>query len=283
MRLAFVLVFSTLITFSVSAQKKYKQKWNNSKQEKKEVFPSADKFKPSGWMFGAGLTGTFGFEEKKETVTLSDQVYDATYTPQIRPGFMLEVGRYTNFTKGRFLKGNVVRFIDYSLAYKNLSSREEFEFTNAAGTFAEGNNASTQHYLSANFNINNIIDLPDYNFIQNAIGINADWRFNENRSEDYPANIPTNNDPGSFVVQAHYKLGFGFKFDNDIMIIPSLEVPVFNITPTQDEFSRLDFFNSSFQAVILRVQVLLFKLGPTKCPPVNNPILPSDFQNGYGN
>ena len=277
----FLAILLCALSLQVEAQKKYKQKWNN-KKEKKEVFPSADKFKPSGWMFGAGVTGTFGFEEKKESITMNNITYDASYTTQIRPGIMLEVGRYTNFTKGKFLKGRLFRYIDYSLAYKALWSREKFELTNTATETIEGTNNSGQHYLSLNFNVNNIIDLPDYNFIQNAIGINADYRFTENRSEEYPAGIAVNNDPGSFIAQAHYKLGFGFKFDNDIMIVPSIEVPVFNLTPTQDEFSRLDFFNSSFQAVIVRVQVLLFKLGPTKCPPVNNPNLPNDFQNGYG-
>lgn len=281
MRLFWILLLATL-SLNVTAQKKYKQKWGSNKKEKTPVFPSADIFKPSGWMFGAGLTGTFGLKENESNVELNNTQYTAKFNPDIRPGLMLEVGRYTNFTKGKFLKGRLFRYIDYSAAYKLLWSSESFKIANDSETFAEGKNQSGQHYLSLNFNVNNIIDLPDFNFIQNAIGINADWRFKENRSVEYPSGFTPNKDPGSIVAQVHYKLGLGFKFDNDIMIIPSIETPIFNLYPQQNEFSQLDFFNSSFQAIIFRIQVLLFKLGPTKCPPVNNPNLPKDFENGYG-
>lgn len=276
-RLLIVLLLFPLlfIGLDASSQKKFKPKWNKSQQKKKGTFPSSEIFKPGGWLLGAGLTGTFGLK-KKETEIIYDNVpLNAELNTQIRPGITFELGRYYNFKKKAW-------FADYGIGYKLLWATENFELTSPnQGIVYEGSNSLRQHYATAFGNINHVIDITDMNFIVNGIGINADYRAVTGENKEYPEGFSSKT-PNSFVAQAHYKLGFGIKLNNDLVIIPSVETPIFNLTPTQDEFSQLDVFNSSFQSIILKVRVLFFNLRPTECPKVNNPQLPGTFKNGYG-
>ena len=53
------------------------------------------------------------------------------------------------------------------------------ERKNTDGNERETKAIFKQNFLLANFNVNNIIQLTDYTFIQNSIGVNFDWKFSE--------------------------------------------------------------------------------------------------------
>jgi len=284
-KLVACLLFSILLIEGGYAQRDYKPKFNKSRKEPKKPFPSSIEFRPGGWYLGLGLTATTGFGSTTETIDLGATTYDVEFDPNLRPWFMLEAGRFYNFKGDQ----NWIRYADFGIAYKGITGSESFDFREArlsdgstAALNEDGSHGFSQHYISLNANLNNIIPLTDYNFIQNSFGVNADIRFLESFESDYPiGGFPTEN-PGSFVGQVHYALGFGYTYDTDRVLLVSLETPIFNLTPQEQNFSRLDFFNSSFQTFILRVRILLFRLANTKCPPVQNPDLPAGFKNGYG-
>jgi hypothetical protein len=229
------------------------------KKQKKNyaAYPSPYDFRQGGWLFDAGMTGTFGVYPSP--ISTTDTVI--SLPSQLRPGISLEVGRYFNF-KG---KKPIIRFVDYSAGYKLLWNAEkevrEFNGSRISETFR--NNLA--HYVHANVNITNIWDINNYLFLQNTIGINVDYRFLENESSDISTSSPPN-----FVAQAHYRLGFGIMIDTDIALIPYVEVPLYNLAPDQKHFAQLDYFQQSFQTVIVGARLMLFRFGQKDCPKAIN-------------
>lgn len=237
-----------------------------------EAFPNPYDFRPTGWIFGLGATGTFGINGD---VVLTNGDTTFTSSTKIRPLATVNVGRYFSLKKGHKL----VKYVDATIGYKGLWNTEELHITSDSNNIDITNtNNNTAHYASLSLNLNNVISLDNYNFIQNTIGVNADYRFAQKVNATEPFNPAV---PSAFVLQVHYKLALGLMFDNDKVIIPYIEIPVFNITPTQNEFSQLDYFNQSFQSVIVGVRVMLFRLGQKDCPKAINYQGNPNQQNGY--
>tara|TARA_R110002050_G_C8961107_1_gene514324 strand:+ start:5332 stop:6156 length:825 start_codon:yes stop_codon:yes gene_type:complete len=245
--------------WGMAQRKAYKIQKNNKNNY--EAFPNPFDFRPDGWLFEAALNGTTSL--KGEVVaTYGDTTLTTSGT--LRPGLSFGAGRYHSMKKGH----KIVKYIDYNLGYKLLwnseNQKRDLASTNTSESFT---NTNYSHYANANFNLNNLISFSDYLFLQNTLGVNVDYRFASARSGNGTnAQIA----PPNFVVQLHYKLALGFMFDNDKAIIPYLEVPVFNITPTQKNFSQLDYFNGSYQTFIVGVRVMLFRLGQKECPKAIN-------------
>jgi len=249
-----------LISQLVSAQRKgYKPDRN---QKSNYAYPSPNNFRQGGWLFDAGLTGTFTTKAPEDF--LPDGA-DYTYPFQIRPGLALGLGRYYNLKKGR----NIVRYVDATVGYKMLwnAEKQNVETTGAPGVITSTTNDNFAHYASLNFNFNNVISLSNYSFMQNTLGINTDSRFSESVTNETGSTTPS---PDAFVAQFHYKLAFGFMVDTDVAVIPYLEIPIFNITPSQSQFSQLDYFHQSFQTITIGVRVMLFKFGQKDCPKAIN-------------
>ncbi len=258
------------------AQRKYKPKYNTSRKEKKEPFPNTEDYRPGGWIAGVGLTAMVGFETKTEDFTSLN--LRGEFSPVPLPGIMLEFGRYYNFERGFIFK-----YVDASIAYKALLGRENFTLTDLTTGIEQTEDGHTfnQHFTSINLNANNIIPLSNYSFIQNTIGVNGDVRFIDGLPNNYESSISANNE-NAFVGQVHYKLGFGYALDTDLLIETSIETPLYTFAPDGTHFSMLDYYQTSYQPFILRVRFIFFRLGKTKCPPVGNPQLPPGFENGYG-
>ena len=260
-----------IFAFHVKSQKAYsihKKQRNNY-----EAYPSPYNFKPQGWLFDAALTTTLSFNNESSTITTNDTSY--TYTGPIRPGVTLNLGRYLSLKKGHKL----IKYIDYSAGYKMLWNTETLEkinlSTHQSNKYSQNN---TAHYLNLNLNFNNVISLDNYNFIQNSIGVNGDYRFFNKLSGE---GINHTNEPHKFIVQVHYKLALGLMVDNNISVIPYIEVPVFNITPTQNKAHELDYFNQSYQTFIIGARVMLFRLGQKECPKARGVTVNPNQINGY--
>lgn len=259
----------------VSAQKKYQPKFNTSKKVKKKPFPSTKDYKQGGWLGGAGLTAMVSFSENE--VSFPEQNLEGKFTATPLPGLMLEGGRYYNLKKGW-----IIKYLDASIAYKLLVGREKYELTDINQNVVFNDDHSfNQHFASVNFNANSIIPIDDYSFIQSAFGVNADIRFVDGYTNNYPEGITGKNENG-FVGQVHYKIGYGYALDTDLIIETSIETPIYTIAPNGSHFSQLDYYNQQYQPFILRVRLLFFRLDNDKCPPVINHQLPGGFQNGYG-
>jgi len=75
--------------------------------------------------------------------------------------------------------------------------------------------------------------------------------------EGVAGNIPVIN-ANNLQGQLHAKVGFGFKPESGVMIIPSIETPILNIQPFEDGKSTLPYFNSRYRPIIISVRFLFF-------------------------
>lgn len=267
------LIFLSFLFFSAPAWSQRKAYKIQKKQKNYyEAYPNPFDFRPTGWLFEGGVTGTKGFADPSSLVS-GDSTF--SFSSAIRPGVALSVGRYLSLKKGH----KIIKYIDYTAGYKMLWNHEgqDLNVTNSSANQSFSNNA-VAHYASANLNLNNVISINDYNFIQNSIGINLDYRFAQNLSAD---GINQQIAPDKFIIQLHYKLAWGFMIDNDKALIPYIEIPVFNLTPSQKNFSQLDYFSQSYQSVVVGVRLMLFRLGQKECPKAINYQADPNQKNGY--
>lgn len=254
-----------------NGQKAYKIQKKQSKNY--EAYPNPYDFRKSGWLFDAGLTATFNPNKNKELLTSSDS--SIVNSGPVRPGIQLNVGRYLSLKKGH----KIFKYIDYNLGYKLLWNSEVQELkVDSSGYSQKTRLDNAAHYANLNLNFNNIISFSDYVFLQNTLGFNVDYRFAKNLSGE---GINANNEPDEFIAQVHYKLGLGFMINNNMALIPYAELPLYNISPTQDNFSQLDYFNGSYQSVIIGARLMLFRLGQKECPTAKGVGLDPNQKNGY--
>jgi len=236
---------------------------------KKLIQPGMHKLR--GWHFSPGLTYTFTkFKSSEETLLVnSDTTYRGTIEPNGRLGFYAEVGRYKIFKYG-----NYVHYMDYSLGFKELRGREVtsgflestqdqtiFEATESEGVFSEG-------FLLGNFNLNSIIQTSNYNFIQSSVGVNLDYKIMGSAESNGVSGAPQQF-PGSLIGQLHYKLGYGFKVNSKLFIIPTLETPILSIYKWDDFKSALPYFSSRYRPILLTVRFAWLSRGGDACPPVD--------------
>ena len=127
------------------------------------------------------------------------------------------------------------------------------------------------------FNVNNIIQLTDYTFIQNSIGVNFDWKFLQKyETNGSPYAI---NNTGAFILSLHYKLGYGIKVTDQLFIIPTLETPILNGIKWENGKSTYGIFSSRYRPLIFSVRFAwLRKPDRGGCPPVYGPDGDSDKQ-----
>ena len=184
-----------------------------------------------------------------------------------RIAFTFEAGMYHIFDGG----GNIFNYMDYGIGYKKLSGVEKLN---------DLKNIFKQHYISINYNLNNIYQINSTKFIQSSIGANLDWKFAEKKENN---EVPSPNNTKSLLFSLHFKVGYGMKFQNRLFIIPSLETPIINFLEWEKGKSTYGIFNSRYRPLLLRVRILWLKR-PNKfdCPPVKlNSEDKSRYQNNY--
>lgn len=253
-----VLVFSLIVFLfasTASAQGGYLY------GQKKTPLIDYRQWKSSGWHFAPGITYQLTrFSNPEEQVTVGDAPQTITVDPAGKLGAYLEVGRYNIFYEG----GYIFNYMDYSLAYKMLRGKEEY-----TGDL-EGSGKYSHNFLLGNFNINNVIQLSSYTFLQNSLGANLDWRFIT--KSEYNGNALANNVPSKITGQIHYKIGFGFKATNRLFIIPQLEVPILNVHNFEKFKSTWGVFNSRYRPLILSVRFAFLRpANGMDCVPVEDP------------
>ncbi len=229
----------------------------------KNIWPQGRSFKLSSWhLAGGGIynIGTTG----GNTVNLIDTkntTYSAEFDPKGKFGYYVEAGRYHITDDLMFFK-----YLDYSLAWKRLAGSETYTGTYTVRTDSSTASATTggqgnfkDNIITLNLNLNNVIQVMDYGFIQNTIGINADYRLNK-ATPAYEAGDPYNaisaTAPEQFFTQLHYRLGFGYKLKRKLFIIPAFETPILSVFPWDNFNSTLSYFNSRYRPIMFSVRLL---------------------------
>ena len=262
------LVVALLILFALPsiAQRLYDRK-------RPEIFPTDGKMRRGGFYVSPGATYTlprFKNEENELIFQSGDTAYHATFDPNGRLGLYLEAGWFHATWDPVILD-----YWDFGLAYKQLSGKEDYSGTIYFGDvdstlLTAGGGDFADRYLALHVNANKLIQTGDYQFVQLSLGANADYNIGSGRSYDGdPFILARQEFPPDLIAQAHFKVGYGFKVTQRLMIIPALETPVFSVVPADQGLGKLSWFDSRYRPLILSVRFLFLRYPKGwACPPV---------------
>jgi hypothetical protein len=91
-------------------------------------------------------------------------------------------------------------------------------------------------------------------WIQNSVGLNVDFRLFGSRGGDAVPGLVWQYPP-TFPIQAHYRIGFGWKPEPGIFILPMIEVPLLNVNRWEGMTATLPYFNGRFRPVMITLRI----------------------------
>ena len=214
---------------------------------------SQSKYRGFGWFVNPGLTYMLGNSADDE-----GRSYDLTASGL--PGYYLEAGMEHLFKKPQ----KIVHYFDWGIGVKHFSGQEKYSddgSTATRGQFSLGN-------VFARADIHNVWQLSMFNFIDQSLGFNVDYRiYGGNEDENYLSPIASVNQ-SKLVAQLHYSFGFGLKVRDGFFIVPTFQTPVVTLFNFAGFNPSHHWFNSRYQPMIFTLKFAW--LFPKKgCPPVD--------------
>jgi hypothetical protein len=226
-----------------------------AQREPRALYVPGGQFKNSGWFVAPGIAFTMPFP-RNENLTgynaADDTLFSGDFSRDGQNGLCVQVGRH-HFWKSR----GPIDHVDYGLGYKMLRGTEEFAGivrTDTAFAPYTANASFSDSYLSAFGNLSNVVMLSNRWWLQNSLGLNVDFRLFGNRGG---SGVPgaTWQYPSAFPVQAHYRLGFGWKPEPGIFILPMIEIPLLNVNRWEGMKATLPYFNGRFRPVLITLRI----------------------------
>ncbi len=236
--------------------------WAQTERQHRPLYVIGNKYHNGGWHFAPGITFMAPAQAvRTETRSLAGNpepttLYKGQFDARGRLGFYLEVGKQYFYERPL-----LVHYLDFGLHFKQLRGAEQFtgEVLHEQSMLAIENNGSfSDGFIGAYLNVNHIVQLTDHSFIQLGLGVNADYRLFEQRGFEGHRIHFNHEFAEPFQGQVHARVGFGFKPEQGLLIIPSLETPILNVVPLYDGKSTLPYFNSRYRPLILSVRFLFF-------------------------
>ena len=248
-----ILLFTVLISVASFAQ---------SGRQNRPLYQLGSKYNGNGWHFAPGVTYMIpNTEENSQSLLVpGDQGTDSLYYGDFTAKGKL--GAYLEFGGQHFVARPVLfHYFDYGVHFKLFRGSEDFEgraMVDSSMLNVSNQGNFSQGFVGGYFNINHIAQLSDNTFLQFSLGANVDYKvINRFEFEGVAGNIPVIN-ANNLQGQLHAKVGFGFKPESGVMIIPSIETPILNIQPFEDGKSTLPYFNSRYRPIIISVRFLFF-------------------------
>lgn len=237
-------------------------------RKRPEIIPTDGKMRRGGLYVAPGITYALPrFKDEEETVfDTGDSSYTATYDPDGRIGLYLEAGWFhASYDPW------IIDYWDFGLAYKQLKGGESFTGVYTRGDSSAnllGEGSFSEQYLTAHVNANKFIQTGDYQFLQLSLGVNADYSIGSSREHTGDPLLNRHDFPPDLIAQLHFKLGYGFKVSKRLLVIPTLETPVFSVEPEDQGFGQLQWFSSLYRPVIFSVRFLILRYPKGfDCPP----------------
>jgi hypothetical protein len=214
-------------------------------------------YKMSGWHFAPGLSYTFTrFKNSAETLYQgNDTLYTGTFDPAGKLGLYFEAGRYRLFKYGVLFN-----YMDYGVAFKQIKGKEAFageimrESSSSLISAQSAEGLFKHSYITGNFNLNGVLQTSDYQFVQWSLGLNADYQIINKTSYTGSTAFMNQATNGKFMAQAHFKLGYGFKWTDKLFIIPTLETPILTFYKWDGFQSVYPMFSSKYRPVFLTIR-----------------------------
>ncbi len=239
-------------------------------RKRPELIPGEGKVRRGGFYFAPGITYLLprASEENEEIFRNDDTTYVARYDPSGRIGLYLEAGWF-HATRDPV----ILDYWDVGLAYKNFRGSETSLGILRRGELIDtlpGEGEFAERYLTLHLNANKFIQIRDYTFLQLTLGANADYRIGSDYAHTALPVLNQHTFPPDLIGQLHFKLGVGFKVTGSLLLIPSVETPVFSVVPEDGgRWGELDWFSSTYRPLIFSVRFLWLRAPKGfKCPPV---------------
>lgn len=227
---------------------------------------SSSQYLNKGWHLAPGMTYMFpaSINRSETRLTTTDSLYSGDFTAAGKLGLYVEFGRH-KFTDVLL----VMDYFDYGLGFKGLRGTEEFMgrvLVDSLGTTVDAENKGffSEGFVTGFFNASKITQVGDNSFIQNSLGLNADYRVYKKHEFEGNADHFLQSFPGNFQFQLHYKLGFGYHLDKNLYVIPSIETPILTFYEFDDGKSTFQYFSSRYRPVIFTLRFLWFDKRPNR-------------------
>lgn len=273
-----VTIMFLFISTAFSQYGKKKSDFYGSKFRATPLYKYQGFYKLTGFHFTAGATYNMTRTKPLET-TYSNQTGDTSLNQSLMPrgklGYYVKVGALHIFRKKR----KVFHYIDYGIGVKHFGGIEEFNadlIINRAGVInssvIEGKGNFDLGYAFLDFNINNVIQISEYNWIQNSIGFNLDYQIYGGGQYSGAMSTAPQDYQQKFKADIHYKLGLGIKLVKGMYLVPAIETPIFTAFGWRNGHPSIHWFGSTYQPLIVSLTfAFLLKKNPEDCPPVYSP------------
>ncbi len=240
------LLLFLLLFCSVSVFGQYKRHFA-------DLFSQTAGWTKSGWLGAIGATYTLPVNR-----LLTKQQPNANLSGSIKtfsfPGIYAEIGRFHLVPAGIIFNN-----IDYSIAFKQMNYRQNFDGTLASGTAVSDKAEWEDQNATINLNFNSIIQFADFQWIQPTLGIHGDYRFGGKRSYSGDSLMGYTLTREDFTLQIHAKLAYGAKLTSELFIVPSIEIGLWQLNNLNNLRIPKTVFYSNYTPIIFTIKFLLHR------------------------
>ena len=266
--LLFCTVFFT-ISFGLLSQRKF-EKSKMNKNEKLIVRNDGIQFS-----FGPTYQLTNGRSDWKQVPNTWNNEYNTH--PKGKIGFFTEIGM-AHFPKWTpFFSNRLLDYFDWGIGFKSLAGKEETQLT-WGSTIESGVGEYRNGYLTSRFSAHTLIyvgkkkiDLAKKYFIDNGIGFNFDYNL-WGRNQEYSGFfVPFDqNFHPKFVMQLHYNIAYGIRFNRALMCLPGIQLPILGIYKWNGFGANMQWFSSNYWPIQFNIKFIRLLEKKPKCAPVYN-------------
>ena len=180
-------------------------------------------------------------------------------------------------------KSRLMDYVDFTLGYRHYRGNEDVTttFTNALGQVTsqfESTGNYSNGFVFGRFDAHTLlyfgkkkIDVTRKHFIDQSIGFNVDYNLLRGSTTYEPFNssyspvVKELKFYSPMVVQFHYSLGIGIRFNRAWMMIPGISLPLVNLTDWNGLNARMNWFQSTYRPIQGQIRLIkLFEQAP-KC------------------
>ncbi len=276
-----LLLVLSLFIAAAHAQKRGQYKYKNqrnqhfSKRMDSPIYSvSQSPCKPWGLHMSLGATYTFTDLNPDEFSSGADTATTFKHDPAGRLGYYFDIGLLHIFKK----RNPIVHYFDWAVGIKHFAGQEEFKGEvrdnindNVLGS-QYGKGKWDNGYVFIRANIHNVIQIGKWNFIDNSIGVNADYQIYEykhNRQWEGDNIETAPHFQEKFVASLHYRFGFGIKLKEGMFLVPFAKIPLMNFYEWNQGKPTIRWFDSWYMPIVVGVKfAILWKKDPNDCPPV---------------
>jgi hypothetical protein len=218
---------------------------------------------PKGLIVSVGPTLAIG-QRWNATDTILNPAFSAgTYKARPRVGWTADIGKYWVTDKLIFLN----RF-DLNVHYIRFNGTEKFNGKDEFGQSIYEKRIFHENRFGLTFSTSNITPFGKGKWIQNELGIFADYAYKRSTRGEYYALPRTYSE--KIRSQLYYGLGYGMAVNDGLYATFEVEVPVLQFFPNTLGEIRMNYFHSHYIPIVFKASLLFAKHKPNRsCEDVN--------------